>query len=372
MKTQITKQHTNVVAVQPLTTFHKEDRMKKQSSTTLRLAILVAMVVTMALSATLASAQNPTANPFDNPNQVAILRWYQANTVPTTFPMLANGSSPIAFDGENIWVASTDGHLAEFSTDGNRLYGPVALPANTYPVGMAFDGANIWITDYNNNRVHKINVVSHVLNTYPVGHNPYFIAFDGACIWVTNNGDNTVAAYKASTGAPCKGPYNTRGTSPTGVAFDGKCIWVANTDTNSVAIFDAGSIGGTCPLNGVTTTVPVSQPFGLAYDGYNMWVSYRGASGSGPGGVVKLVGTSGAYSATYGGCATSSGTGTIVFDGAYVWEAGGSSGICKYKSSLFTGTLGLVGKYSIGSSINQVAFDGANVWASTGPAVAKF
>jgi hypothetical protein len=28
MKTQITKQHTTVVAVQPLTTFHKEDRMK--------------------------------------------------------------------------------------------------------------------------------------------------------------------------------------------------------------------------------------------------------------------------------------------------------------------------------------------------------
>ncbi len=28
MKTQVTKQHTNVVAVQPLTSLHKEDRMK--------------------------------------------------------------------------------------------------------------------------------------------------------------------------------------------------------------------------------------------------------------------------------------------------------------------------------------------------------
>ena len=158
------------------------------------------------------------------------------------------------------------------------------------------------------------------------------------------------------------------------MAFDGKCIWVANTDTNNVAIFDAGSTGGTCLLNGVTTSLPVSQPFGLAYDGVNMWVSYRGPSGTGPGGVVKLLGTSGAYSATYGGCTTSGGTGTLVFDGAYLWEAGGYSGICKYKSSLFAGTLGLVARYSsAGMSVNQVAFDGANIWASMGGAlVAKF
>jgi DNA-binding beta-propeller fold protein YncE len=346
--------------------------MKTQSSTTLKLAIVVAMVITMTFSATSALAQTATANPFDNPNQVAILRWYQANTVPTTFSMGVNNSSPIAFDGENIWVASTDGHLAAFSTDGKLVYGPLALPTGTYPVGMTFDGANIWFTDYNNNLIYKFNVTLHTLTHYTVGHAPYFIAFDGANVWVTNNGDNTVAAYKASTGALAKGPYNTRGTSPTGVAFDGKCIWVANTDTNNVAIFDAGSTGGTCPLNGVTTSLPVSQPFGLAWDGFNMWVSYRGVGGAGPGGVVEMVGASGAYAATFGGCATASGTGTVVFDGAYVWEAGGASGICKYKSSLFKAPLGLVGKYSIGGTINQVAFDGANVWASTGPGVAKF
>ena len=51
MKTQISKQHTNAVAVQPQTTFQKEDRMKRQSSTTLKLAIGSRMVITMALSA---------------------------------------------------------------------------------------------------------------------------------------------------------------------------------------------------------------------------------------------------------------------------------------------------------------------------------
>jgi hypothetical protein len=116
----------------------------------------------------------------------------------------------------------------------------------------------------------------------------------------------------------------------------------------------------------------VSQPFGLAYDGISMWVSYRGVSGTGPGGVVELYGTTGGWRATYGGCTTSAGTGTIAFDGAYVWEAGGYSGICKYKSRLFA-TPGLLGKYSISGSVNQVAFDGANIWASIGgSSIAKF
>jgi hypothetical protein len=374
MKSLVAKQHSNVVAVQPLTTFSKDNRTKTQSSITLKLPLAVAIVITLALSAI--SALGQSANPNENPNQIAILRWYQANTVGTTFSMGSHAStSPITFDGENIWVASTDGYLAEFSTDGKLLYGPIALPgSNSYPVGMTFDGANVWVTDIANSFIDKFNVNTHIMSHYNVVQEPYFIAFDGANVWVTSNHDNTVAAYRASNGTLAKGPYSTRGTSATGVAFDGKCIWVANTDSNSVSIFDAGSTGGPCLLNGVTTSLPVSQPFGLAYDGFNMWVSYRGPSGTGPGGIVKLAGTTGAYSATYGGCTTSGGTGTLVFDGAYLWEAGSYSGICKYKSSLFSGTLGLVARYSsAGMSVNQVVFDGANVWASMGGSfVAKF
>jgi Concanavalin A-like lectin/glucanases superfamily len=52
MKTHISKQHTtNAFAVQPQTNLQKGDRMKTQSSTTFKLAMVVAMVITMALSA---------------------------------------------------------------------------------------------------------------------------------------------------------------------------------------------------------------------------------------------------------------------------------------------------------------------------------
>ena len=43
MKTQITKQHANVIAVQLLTTFHKEGRMNKQSFIWLKLALFAAL-----------------------------------------------------------------------------------------------------------------------------------------------------------------------------------------------------------------------------------------------------------------------------------------------------------------------------------------
>jgi hypothetical protein len=48
MKSQNSKQHNNVVAVQPQTTFHKEDRMKNQSSLlkkTLLAAVIMACVI---------------------------------------------------------------------------------------------------------------------------------------------------------------------------------------------------------------------------------------------------------------------------------------------------------------------------------------
>lgn len=51
MKTQISKTHTSAVVVQPQTTFQKGDSVKRQSSTTVKLAMVVALVLTMALSA---------------------------------------------------------------------------------------------------------------------------------------------------------------------------------------------------------------------------------------------------------------------------------------------------------------------------------
>jgi DNA-binding beta-propeller fold protein YncE len=370
MNSQNSKQHTNVVAVPPQTTFPKEDRMKKQSSTSLSLAIFFAMVVTMVLSATSAFAQSP--NPNFNPNQIAILRWYQANTSTLFSPTGLGGAGPIVFDGQNIWVAgATSNTLSEYSIDGKQLAGPISLTSGGWPVGMASDGANLWITEFDINKVCKVSESAPSAGTcFATGNSPYFDAFDGKYVWVVNTGDNTVEAFLATN--PATHYTYATGSGPTGVAFDGKCIWVTNTNDNPGTVTVINPPAGACTLSG-THALGVAnqylQPFSIAYDGQVMWVAYRGTPFAGPGGVVEVTTTFTTPHAFQ--CNPGWGTGTVVFDGAYIWVAGGTTGVCKSESSLFANPVA-VNKYSNGINANQLAFDGSSVWAAGAGQIAKF
>ncbi len=65
MKPHITKQHTNVAAVQALATFYEEDPMKKQSSPTMSLlkkSLLAAVIMVCAIMPATASAQYTLTN----------------------------------------------------------------------------------------------------------------------------------------------------------------------------------------------------------------------------------------------------------------------------------------------------------------------
>jgi DNA-binding beta-propeller fold protein YncE len=71
------------------------------------------------------------------------------------------------------------------------------------------------------------------------------LAFDGANIWVADNASNTVTKLRASDGA-CAGVANPPGSDvsacsvavgsqPYGVAFDGANIWVTNYNSSTVS-----------------------------------------------------------------------------------------------------------------------------------------
>ncbi|MGZ6238012.1 MAG: YncE family protein, partial [Syntrophales bacterium] len=71
-----------------------------------------------------------------NPLQVALLRWYGANTAGNSFPV------------------------------GN------------FPVGVAFDGASIWVTNYGDATVTKLRANDGSnLGTFPVGNSPNGVVF---------------------------------------------------------------------------------------------------------------------------------------------------------------------------------------------------
>jgi hypothetical protein len=94
-----------------------------------------------------------------NANQLALLRWYGANTV------------------NNI-------------------------PTGGSPNGIAFDGANVWVVNGPPNSVTKLRANDGtVLGTFPLGNVPGYAAFDGVNIWITNLLDKNVSKLRASDGA---------------------------------------------------------------------------------------------------------------------------------------------------------------------------
>ena len=74
-----------------------------------------------------------------NPNQIAILHWYNANRT-TSFPV---PGSDVAFDGENIWISTGSDPCCAVA----KLQANSGLVIGTYAVGsvggaLAFDMGN--------------------------------------------------------------------------------------------------------------------------------------------------------------------------------------------------------------------------------------
>src|SRR5664279_1565970 len=114
------------------------------------LATILLVAMTLFPSGAFAAAPADTPNPL----QVAILRWYPANTAGLQF---AVGPSPIgvAFDGANIWVANSGSStVTKLQANTGAVVGTFQVGAG--PVGVAFDGANIWVANFDDSTVTKL------------------------------------------------------------------------------------------------------------------------------------------------------------------------------------------------------------------------
>lgn len=98
-----------------------------------------------------------------------------------------------------------------------------------------------------------------------------------------------------------------------------------------------------------------SAPYGIAFDGANIWVtSYSSSSDT----VTKLNASDGAVLGFY---TVGTQPDSIAFDGANVWVANwNSNNVTELKASGGS----LVGTYNVGSNPFGIAFDGANIWVT--------
>jgi hypothetical protein len=159
-----------------------------------------------------------------NANQLALLRWYSANTV--TNVQIGGHPNGAAFDGANVWLVNAPGDsVTKIRANDSAVLGTFAV--GYIPGYGAFDGANVWITNLGDNTVTKLRASDGAnLGTFPTGKYPWGITFDGSNIWVGNILDNTVSKIRPSDGATL-GVFPS-GSFPIALAFDGKNIWVTN------------------------------------------------------------------------------------------------------------------------------------------------
>lgn len=305
-----------------------------------------------------------------NPIQVALLRWYQVNSV-TQFPGDNNCVSPQnpVFDGAHIWVACAGLNQIEElnASDGEwlRTINPVFTGtfSSTTPKNLMFDGQNIWAVNASTTAgaVVKVNASSGAVSApIPAGSGPFAMAFDGSNIWVSNYNNNNMLMIPPS-GVP-QPILLSNCTQPLDVAFDTRYVWVSCGVSGNVELLDSSS--GALILS-IPLATGSNAPFQLAFDGASMWASSGGAgnqvwsinNGATPPGMCTPTNCVASSPIT-----VSAGVGFLVFDGKYIWVVHGSTSGSPITKIPVSNPSMRITLSPFALDVSGGAFDGGNVW----------
>jgi len=231
------------------------------------------------------------------------------------FKISGSSCKYLAFDGANIWITANNEMFIIRAADGEVQF---ILSINN-PQGIAFDGTNMWIA-FGNNRIRKINISLKSSEDFDVGQNPVQVAFDGANVWVTSSTSNFVTKLRASDGANL-GSFNISGAS-FGIAFDGVNIWVTPFGGNRIKRLRAsdGFLLSDILVGSVGNTLR-----GIVFDGANLWATNFSTNS-----IVKLRAADGT---NLGSFPTGNAPVGAAFDGSRIWVTNsGDNSVAKMPS----------------------------------------
>jgi hypothetical protein len=79
--------------------------------------------------------------PSGNPLKIALLKWYQANLTTSFIVGKTKNSNPygLAFDGQNMWTANSEGTVTKLRASDGAILGNFAVGGQAN--GVVFDGA---------------------------------------------------------------------------------------------------------------------------------------------------------------------------------------------------------------------------------------
>jgi len=336
-----------------------------------------------------------------NPIQVALLRWYQANTA-TTFPT-CSGPSVLAFDGKHIWAAcDSNSELQEYNASDGTLVATVTSVPNSglFFSSLLYDGKSIWAARNNGSAGAVVRIDVNTVNTPSsgcsmtggcvcltalgaagcasvanVGASATGLTFDGKNVWVAY-GANSLSYIPANATPPITATtvtLTTACTQPLSMAFDGTNLWVPCRHSNSVQVQLVNVSTGGLTQQHVFTNI--TAPDGLTWDGNNMWIT----AGSNLYEATPPPPTGGSYVVSSSYPVPGGGGGGAAFDGKYLWVGDYSNAMAT--KFLLGGpvkngaaNLTLVGTYGVLTNPQSPAFDGGNIWFanSGGTTISKF
>ena len=154
-----------------------------------------------------------------------------------------------------------------------------SAPAN-YPSGLTWDGNHLWITDFQTDKIYKLDASGKVLKTIESpAYRPVGLAFDGKYLWCSDTKGLIPEGDEYHRGKIYKiDPENGKilkvmaapSSSPAGITWDGKYLWCVDDIHRKLIQFD--------PNDGTTINEfksPASGPQGITWDGKYLWVSDR-------------------------------------------------------------------------------------------------
>jgi DNA-binding beta-propeller fold protein YncE len=185
----------------------------------------------------------------------------------------------ITFDGTNMWVTCEQTGTVFKLLPNGEIGGSFAITdGGSGSFGMALDLANnLWVANVTEATLTKMLPNGGIAGIYRIdGGSPYEVAFDGTNMWVTNLLTSSVSELLPN--GTVANTISIDGGYPLGIAFDGTSMWVTNyLGTNVMRLMLDGGIAG---VYGPTVTLPdggispvCAWPFGIAFDGTNMWVT---------------------------------------------------------------------------------------------------
>jgi hypothetical protein len=292
-----------------------------------------------------AGPQGPSGGAGPNRARIAIGKWFDTYA-PLNIPLPGPDYHPIgmAFDGQHMWVATTEGPniLRKIRVSDNAILGE-------YPVGSAsailFDGVNIWVTAHVSSAVQRYRASDGVkvgATELPGGNGA--MTFDGTYVWVCTD-TRGVSKVRASDGAFIA--LYPLSPAPNAIATDGVNIFAVQQSPSGGTVTKLSPSGvtlGVYPLG-------VPAPEAIVFDGATMWVTNWSGT---------IIGVRAADGAIVGSYAIN-GRGPGAFDGTDIW-------IPEYtyvtRFSPATGTFKMYNSGQVGGSM--VAFDGVNIWMTNG------